>query len=608
MANVQLAIRSYGLTAEADYLASARQALDKMHTHQQAAQKLANEHPGLLKLRDHLKALEPMLKTYEDLIAQTEVKNKEILEGRDKMNKAAADFIVNIDKLIASQREKMEKEIKAFAAVEKTEERLHKVVLTTDIRGEGNAARIAAFKSQALRDPKVMEEGLKTFEAMDKCFEELLGMLKTQEDIVELNAVKANAHIYRDVMKSLMAESVALTDLGKKRVDVADQVENLVNETKNAGLARTVEAANTSNQKLSAASQVLIVGLIVALLVGLSVAFFIIRGTTKILRSVVASLSDGSNQVASAAGQVSAASQSLAEGASEQAASLEETSSSLEEMASMTKRNAENAHNAKEMAVQSRQSADIGANQMKTLLEAMDSIKLASEDITKILKNIDEIAFQTNILALNAAVEAARAGEAGAGFAVVADEVRNLAQRCAAAAKETAIKIEDSVKKSQQGAQISGDVAKSFGQIQNQVRQLDQLMAEIASASQEQSQGISQINTVVTEMDKVTQSNAANAEESASASEELNSQAESLKEAVVSLKHLVDDASSAAAEHSAAPVTRTPSPRKASARRAAPASTPAQAAPQRDNGKTLIAARPADRRAEIPMEGDFKDF
>ena len=190
---------------------------------------------------------------------------------------------------------------------------------------------------------------------------------------------------------------------------------------------------------------------------------FNVRFVNRPLGQAIARIEAASQQTASEAGEISAASQTLAEGASEQAASLQETSASLEEMSSMTKRNADNAQNAKTTAVQARDSADAGAEQMKTLLAAMDSIKNASENITKILKNIDEIAFQTNILALNAAVEAARAGEAGAGFAVVADEVRNLAQRCAAAAKETAVKIEDSVKKSQQGALISADVAKSFG-------------------------------------------------------------------------------------------------------------------------------------------------
>lgn len=255
---------------------------------------------------------------------------------------------------------------------------------------------------------------------------------------------------------------------------------------------------------------------------------------------VISDLSSGSDQITAAAGQISASSQSLAEGSSEQAASLEETSASLEELSAMTKRNAESAQQAKSAASEARLSADTGAEQMQTMVAAMDAIRNASTDISKILKTIDEIAFQTNILALNAAVEAARAGEAGAGFAVVADEVRALAQRCATAAKETAVKIDDSVTKSQQGADISAEVAKSFVTIQEQVHRLDLLVAEIATASNEQSQGIGQVTTAVAQMDKVTQSSAASSEESAAAAEELSAQSLTLKDAVATLQHLVD--------------------------------------------------------------------
>jgi len=176
---------------------------------------------------------------------------------------------------------------------------------------------------------------------------------------------------------------------------------------------------------------------------------------------------------------------------------------------------------------------------MTALRDAMSGIKSASEDITKILKTIDDIAFQTNVLALNAAVEAARAGEAGLGFAVVAEEVRNLAQRSAQAARETADKIEGSVAKSHVGVEITAEVSTSFTEIQTRVRQLDQLIGEIARASSEQQQGISQVTTAVAEMDKVTQQNAASAEESASAALQLNKQSGNLKDTVAELACLV---------------------------------------------------------------------
>lgn len=230
--------------------------------------------------------------------------------------------------------------------------------------------------------------------------------------------------------------------------------------------------------------------------------------------------------------QIAATSHSLAEGASAQAASLEETSASLEEMSSLTKSNAEKSQHVKQTTGHTRQVADTGSRQMAAMQSAMEGIESASQDITKILKRIDEIAFQTNILALNAAVEAARAGEAGAGFAVVADEVRGLAQRSAAAAKETAVKIADSVGKSQQGVQISAEVAQSFKAIRDEVLRLDGLSGEIATASVEQNEGIAQLNGAVVDMDRVTQENAARAEESSSTAEELKSQAAQLSSTV----------------------------------------------------------------------------
>ena len=272
------------------------------------------------------------------------------------------------------------------------------------------------------------------------------------------------------------------------------------------------------------------------------------RSINRSLCIIVSTLTQSSTQTDSASTQISSASQSLAEGASEQAASLEETSASLEEMASMTKRSADSAKSVQETAALARQSADDGAGQMESLMLSMQAIQTSSNDITKILSSIEEIAFQTNILALNAAVEAARAGEAGAGFAVVADEVRNLAQRCAHAAKETALKIEDSVVTSRTGAAQSAEVSKTFGEIQTRVRQLDDLVAEIATAAQEQSQGITQINLAITEMDNVTQRNAASAEENASASQELNSLTNSLRHAVEDLQQLVGGFGSPARE------------------------------------------------------------
>jgi len=279
--------------------------------------------------------------------------------------------------------------------------------------------------------------------------------------------------------------------------------------------------------------------LIVSTLGGGGLTFFIVRGVNRTLLKTVTDLSEGAEQVASAAGQLSTSSQSLAQGSSEQAASLEETSSSAEEITAMTRKNGENAKAAAEVMATVDLEVKDGNRTLQEMLGAMEEINNSSLKISKIIKVIDEIAFQTNILALNAAVEAARAGEAGMGFAVVADEVRNLAQRSAQAAKDTAALIEESVAKSSEGRTKTQKVAEVIHSITGSSEKVKTLVDEVHLGSQEQARGIDQISTAVAQMDQVTQTTAANAEEGASASEQLNAQAESLRAIVHDLRILV---------------------------------------------------------------------
>jgi methyl-accepting chemotaxis protein len=315
-------------------------------------------------------------------------------------------------------------------------------------------------------------------------------------------------------------------------------------------------------------------GLIVLGLVAVGFYYFNRHLIALPLNEAIEQIQQASSQTAAAAVEISRTSTSLAEGASGQAASLEETSASLEEVASMTKRNAENSHQATELAKQARHAAENGATDMRQMNAAMDAIKSSSDDIAKIIKTIDEIAFQTNILALNAAVEAARAGEAGMGFAVVAEEVRSLAQRSATAAKETSAKIEGAIQRTGQGVALSGKVAEALNTIVARARQVDELAAEVASASNEQSQGISQVNLAVGEMDRVTQTNAAASEQSASAAEQLKTQAATLHQAVARLTWIVSgEAQDESQAHTSAAASRRTVSRH-SARPAARATAP----------------------------------
>ena len=344
------------------------------------------------------------------------------------------------------------------------------------------------------------------------------------------------------------------------------------------------------------------------------VALIIIRSITHPLNRAIAGLNEGSEQVSEAAAQVAAASQHLASGASEQASSLEETSSALEQMAAMTRQSAENARQASVLAGEARASAQTGDSTTQRLTQAMSAINESAGQINKIVKVIEEIAFQTNLLALNAAVEAARAGEHGKGFAVVAEEVRNLAQRSAQAARETTGLIEDSVKRAREGSQVTMEVGESLSSIVQSVAKVTDLVGGIATGSDEQAQGVEQINSAVSQMDKITQMNAASAEQCASAAEELSAQAQTVKNMVANLVKVVGGSSARhASQKQAVPTVqaaqpmRTPEPEQPAAR---PQQRPAKTqdwrpAPQERPVASASRAGSADSKFELDNSAGF---
>ncbi len=239
------------------------------------------------------------------------------------------------------------------------------------------------------------------------------------------------------------------------------------------------------------------------------------------LNQVVGDLYSAAEKVDRGSRQVSDSSQSLSQGATEQAASLEQITSSMAEINKQTKTNAENATQANNLSASAQAAGKSGVEKMETMMAAIGSISASGKEIEKIIKVIDDIAFQTNLLALNAAVEAARAGKHGKGFAVVAQEVRSLAARSAKAAQETAVMIEGSVRKVEEGSRIAKETSQALNEISESITKATDLVGEIAAASNEQAQGISQINQGLAQIDGVTQQNTANAEETSSAAEEL---------------------------------------------------------------------------------------
>lgn len=295
---------------------------------------------------------------------------------------------------------------------------------------------------------------------------------------------------------------------------LAEVIENITN------VASSMAAGDFSNDKVEAQK---------GDLSALSNSFNTILDS---LNEVLGTVNDTAAQVAAGSQQVSEGSRLLSDGATEQASSVEELTSTIEDIAGETKKNAVNADKANTLVLNVKTSAKNGSDQMAEMLKSMKKLSESSQNISKIIKVIDDIAFQTNILALNAAVEAARAGQAGKGFSVVADEVRNLASKSANAVKETSILIDETVERVESGAKIADNTAKSFEKIVSGIGEVSNIVSDIAAASNQQSNGILQINTGIEQVSKVVQTNSATSEESAAASEELATQAILLKNQV----------------------------------------------------------------------------
>jgi methyl-accepting chemotaxis protein len=442
-------------------------------------------------------------------------------------------FVSMTNKALLGQADGFIQHMKAEQAQE--EKALHeslmgKINAVTTLMVETGAGLIAGYDYDTLRrvaEISAKDQDIEAVTFFNQAGEPLTPAHDKKEG-VDLKIVKHNL-IFNDEPVGAVEIAVNYAPVNKNLNEISSRINAL-----------NAEDRETNRSKIGE----IVVQVAVAALVGILLLCVVInlvasRIMVNPIRNISRRLAESARHVSSQSGQVNKTSHSLSDGASEQASAIEETSSSLEEMSAMIRQNAGNANQAEEHMKEASRIVHKANSSMTALTASMEEISGASEKTSKIIKTIDEIAFQTNLLALNAAVEAARAGDAGAGFAVVADEVRNLAMRAAEAAKETESLIDVTVGKTKDGTDLVIETNTAFSEVAESTSKVNELVTQIAAASNEQAQGIEQVNISVSAMDKVIAQTAASAEESTSVSEEMNAQASQMKRIVDGLVSMV---------------------------------------------------------------------
>jgi methyl-accepting chemotaxis protein len=414
----------------------------------------------------------------------------------------------------------------------------------SDIIAAERGVLLRAYMNDYVTVEKYKAQELEAADRLNRCLSEIVALLETREGRQLATRIQESQRLIAQYHSEL-ASDVDKHDLEGGAKVYADRVmpnAKVVQDAAEALMSQvnglTLRVGESAQASVARSRWITVIMIALSLLIG-AVVIYVVRQINISLGTTIAELSEGAQEVASAASQVASSSQALARGSSAQAASLEETSAACLEIHSVVGKNTDSSRTAADLVAASQQKYIQTNQSLEKTVVAMSEINAQSGKVSKIIKTIDEIAFQTNILALNAAVEAARAGDAGMGFAVVADEVRNLAQRCAQAAKDTSVLIEESIAKSEDGKTKVDQVVAAIRVITGEAAKVKGLVDEVNAGSQEQARGIEQINKAITQMEQVTQQTAAGAEESASAAEELTAQSQSLKDVVARLTAMV---------------------------------------------------------------------
>ncbi|MBI5522713.1 MAG: chemotaxis protein [Desulfarculus sp.] len=536
------------------------------------ARDLAAKYPELVKLREAVAQLEGKVKDWEPMLRETVTRVEHMQDLLARMVAMSGEVVQNSSSFVEMQDKKLAEEIRAGLAADKVLERARKTTLMNELVNTYHNIRVGNVRGQLTRDVKLMQETMKQFGTMEKLAAELTPMVHVAVNQQQLKKIQELSQNYKKLMEEFVAAFNGMQEFDKKRVALANAILDACQAVAKTGTTQTQTLATGNVGSLNFSVWVMVIGLLVALALGVVIAWVITRSIMKpvlatvgcvgqaaqgdftfsidktmlergdelgeMLRDVdkmadtlsvtVAESTVAAMTVATSSSEISQGNQDLSERTQQQASAIEETASALEEMTSSVKQNAHNASQANDLARRTAGMAQEGGQAVERTIQAMQAVTESSRKISEIINVVNEIAFQTNLLALNAAVEAARAGEAGRGFAVVAGEVRNLAGRSSQAAKEIQTLITDSVAKVDQGNELVAESGRLLGEIITNVQHVADTIAEITAASQEQASGIEEVNKAVSQMDEAVQQNAALVEEAASASENMAAAAEEL--------------------------------------------------------------------------------
>jgi methyl-accepting chemotaxis protein len=564
------AMRRYGLTDEAEYLQTAKQHMTQIKEALDECLEIARA-SGNKKLDEDARTCRESVDRYQDLMDSTVTSLAAIADARQKMDISGAEFIKACDQFLTSQDAKLKEEVNGKEAEAAVLERIGKLALMNEIIDLGNGIRVGNFKSQALRDVELCKKAMENFAAItDRC-QSLRKVTRLDADLRAIDAVEAAALGYKKAMESLLSSWTQNEQIAKDRRVAGDRVLELAKTTATLGIEATKAGTAESVASLTSASNVMVVGLIVVVLMGMSIAMLISRGLTRPIRMIVDRIKDiaegegdltkrvdlnsrdelgelatwfnafvtkvhdivfevaqATRDVAGAATEIAASSEQMATGMNEQSQQVSQISSAIEEMSAsvieVARKSVEAAQNATESGKVAQEGGTIVGQTvvgMRGINDAVTSSAVSVQELGKrgqqigqIIEVINDIADQTNLLALNAAIEAARAGEHGRGFAVVADEVRKLADRTTKATEEIAQSIEA----------IQRETTEAVNRMNTGTQQVQTGVERASHAGQ----SLELIVTKARSVAEMIQSIAAAAEQQSSASEQISRNIESI--------------------------------------------------------------------------------